>query len=195
MRSSLHLRVEEAPRAGAGHWDKRQNTVSLHRPLLAGEVACRPEQAGIGGNHYRRLGGLPRPHPRQRPCPRTARARPPRPRPLAGTRSCGGARVHPNPPPSGSGGDARPSRPPCHQCQPPLGDSICFQGSLAAAQAGGERCPPHTDDRPLRQAAAHSPAVCGGDTRSLSPRRNPGSLRVSQDVPRSGARPAGRGPR
>ncbi|KAM4811013.1 uncharacterized protein ACH125_023985 [Urocitellus parryii] len=171
LRVLFPLRQMEASSPESGHRLKRQDRASSYRPLLANPAARSPQRPDHRPNprSVRRTRGVrvPPPTPARSPSPRPGpRALARQAPPLADTRSCGGARVHPNPPPSGSGSDARLSLPPPprHRCQPPSGDSICSQHELATVQAGGERCPQSANWRPLRQAAAHRLAGRGGDT-------------------------------
>ena len=120
---------------------------------------------------FREAGRTPRklsvnllpPHPPRGPAPGPRALARAGPAPSPTQRSCGGARVPPNPPPSGSGGDARFLPPPRCRCQPPSGDSICSQIGLVAAKSGRERCPRPVDWCPPGQAPSPSLAGFGGD--------------------------------
>ena len=145
--------------------------MSLYRPLLAGEAVCRLEQPGPQQNPrgaQRLRGGWARPLPpaRRRPRPRAAcspaEAPPPRRHNVpAGARAC--PLIPRLPAPAATIAACRRRRRRRRRCQPPSGDSICSQVGLAAAKAGGERCPRAADRRPLGQAPARSLAGCGGD--------------------------------
>lgn len=197
----VHLNVEDAWLSGPAPWEEGRNRVRLYRRLLAREAAGGLEEPGRQRNprgtdsrrcrrrprpRPRALAGSParqRPHLRPRPLHRLApptasdpapgRALPrPGPARSATQRSCGGARAHPNPPPSGSG-DARSALPPRRPCPSPSGDSICSRAVRRCA-GSGERCTLREGRRPRGQAAARSPAGCGGDTRAPVATEGPG---------------------
>lgn len=223
VQTVFHLSVQEAWLSEPAPWEEGRNRVSLYRRLLVRKAVGRLEKPGHQRNPrstYSRCSRRPRPQPpapppaaRARPLARDLTPAPPRPRPWT--------RPLPATPPPAARSPAQ--APPARRHNVPAGARACTLiprlpapatlapgrrratrvhlpaetpfalGRSGAAQAAGSDAPCARTGVPGAKRPLARPLAAAVTPGRRGPRTDPGSLRVSKDVPRSSS-PCGETP-